>query len=134
MKTSELMLGDWVYHQKYQTHPAQVKCIYTETIETHCVFPNGKKLKRKFKIEDCIPIPLTTKILADNGFLKNDYYQWYMPVEYLGQSEVEIFLDETHQDNIFHWSAHDGLMKEILYVHELQHILRILGSTLEISL
>ena len=131
MKTTELMIGDWVYDNELKR--------------------NGKVAKIDYDGEDDIiePIPITEEILKKNGFvLKRDgvcfpfcsftlrsvshgsYVFGGITLEYIG--------DARHNDAYWAFSCVnkkcDVSLIAIHYVHELQHALKIAGIKLQLNI
>lgn len=132
MKVKDLMIGDWLIPYN-ETEPRRVEHL------TYQYDMSGKydtvafdKNPYTFNYTGfCKPIPITTEILERNGFRKvQDLY--YM------KSENKIFpcpfFIEYNPNNKFLF-INDGLIPmPILYVHQLQHVLRLCGIENEIVL
>ena len=131
----ELMIGDWVMYNpnvfiddEYETAkewlPTQIN--------------SGEDID--LAIEGCYDsIPLTTEILEKNGFteikgayptFKIDIYGYLIKVTFPKENK------ETNKGNPFLVidSRPSYYSSECLYVHELQHVLRLLGIKKEIEL
>ena len=126
MKANELMIGDWVYDKMLKGYgkievltPYVIKCdIHTDT--HHMDF---------FE-----PIPLTEEILKANGWQKNDPHWVSTLRRYCDKDGSEWSLSFTLQKGIWDAYIHNGGDLNInkfhpMYVHELQHALRICGLT-----
>lgn len=107
MKPNELLVGDWVLDG---TRIAQITSITCDgVIETTA---------NKFSnIEVIEPFPLTAEILEGNGFEfdGDDIYKW-------GDYQLVIVYKGGF---LFGWVF--GYRKQLNYVHELQHVLRLCG-------
>lgn len=111
MKTSELMIGDWVLDTRTGT-PLRVNPFMAE-----------------FEVPEWQPIPLTVEILEKNGFIKGDTMD-------LGDEIYSVKLFNIHYDNEerefwvcnFFESEYGTEINDIFrikYVHELRHALRL---------
>lgn len=119
MNANELMIGDWVL---YSGAPIQINEILHYGINGDW---DGSECYGVCEYNELRPIPITPKILEKNGFER--YFEGY----YKNPKELHInFLDNTerwyiygdHEDYI-----HENIIASFYMVHELQHILRILG-------
>lgn len=139
MKANELQIGDYV---NYRGQIIKVTSIYDKGnsneigwSDKESVWVNGRCIE---------PIPLTAEILEKNGFILNsDYDVWETFVD-----EIKIIVGIYHPDFInIEYEQHtpDGVNKgEIssickvdgsnIYVHELQHALRLCGIEKEINI
>lgn len=115
MKANELMIGDWVSYCGFYN-----KVIY---IGQKVSMYNGKGTEFTTDPEHIRPIPLTEEILVKNGWRKEsitidgDYANW------LGEIPICQEEDEFNYERI-----------ELTYVHQLQHLLRLVGVQKEIEL
>ena len=115
MKVNELMIGDWVYNSvadiAFQVYPQ--------------FFSQWHNRPEQFEVT-IQPIPLTPEILEKNGFKNEGYF---------GKLDIEDFhvLCDTKNVAIFH-NEHTDVDIPIMYVHELQHALRLCGIEKEIEL
>ena len=143
MKAKDLMIGDWVYiyHPTRERTPVKVDGVWIETIER---IDNGltREDSPMFRIVE--PIPLTTEILEKNGFEKHDFKfiwtlrtkEYKVQIEWKGKTMLEIGHNFTIKDE---QGRYDNVTyirgwQENIYVHELQHALRLCGINLEIKL
>lgn len=156
MEAKELMIGDWVINGNV---PKQVLGVVGHKV----LFPHNKT-KMWFPIEACYPIHLTPEILDKNfdqmsiedisvGYQdkdfytydklyrikESDHYQFSQLEEILSCDGVMLryedgrfFIDVEASDCDF--GAYGATFKEIHYVHELQHALRLCGIDKEIVL
>ena len=137
MKTTELMVKDWVLHEgePYQIRQLGIYGVDRdgEDYPAVCVGkPKGVGLiVDRNEIE---PIPLTPEILEKNGFKKDEkleemyYWNWG-----IGNNCVS-YDKETGIVRIFHVFGHLVFVLPLSYVHELQHALRLCGIEKEIIL
>jgi len=129
MEANELMIGDWVYLIKDYGKPVK-DVLKISALDLH-------------RIEDGMlevePVPLTTDILEKNGFteikvacptFKIDIYGYLIKVTFPKENK------ETNNGNPFLVidSRPSYYSSECLYVHELQHVLKLLGIKKEIEL
>lgn len=143
MKTSEIMLGD--YFNVYPSNlPIKVAAIHKGKVGYH-----ARKDRLAWVRADLLrPIPLTPEILEKNGF-KKDAFTNLSPDYYLGNDEYSICinLNSTCDKSKSVWvekrssrftvgieESRHSLDKKPLYVHQLQHALRLCGidKTIEI--
>ena len=125
MEAKDLMIDDWVA----------------------CEGKNGKvkelrEHKLSLKTENSVmivyynnvePIPITSEILEKNGFVTNRYGEIELNDE-LGTSETNIVLEPTYSEEYYWWRINNNLIVKIKYVHELQHILKLVGIKKEVKL
>ena len=109
MKPNELMIGDWVEYGQYIT---TVRNLSDKIVLSGCVG----------RLDEVRPVPLTEKILENNGATRYgakyaNLQQWVLK---FGDKRKTIMQDVLHEE----WCANDVWFK---YVHELQHILRLIG-------
>lgn len=120
MKAKELMIGDWVWTSG---HPVQIETIRRRKVSY---------LKQYYKeFEFLTPIILTEEILEANGF---DIIQdgdsltiWKQKDDEYGNEVYDITIyaskDVTRFDTSIRYCG--AIRKNIYYVHELQHALRL---------
>ena len=134
MKASELQIGDWVrIHYKGESTIAKVAEIYKNSIFTE----DGEWEGMEVEENDIVPIPLTPEILEKNGFenVGQDVYQieerpfwvwWESDRRRLG-----VDVDESSQ---IEENFGEVLRLPVVYVHELQHAIRLCQIEKEIEL
>lgn len=111
MKATDLMIWDWVYNSY---HKKNIQWNYGEMF---C--PNGNPVIGK----DLYPIPLTPEILEKNGFnhhgcvSKNEQYQ--VMIQHWSKDNLALNKVGKHGNPVF--------IPDLIYVHELQHALRLCG-------
>ena len=106
IKVNEICVGDWVICNHYQDKP------FTKQF--------GVADFAKGEYEFCYPIPLTEDILVKNGWRKHIMLyknEWY----------GDIGLFEEHGKFYY-------MDLKIEYVHQLQHLLRLVGIKKEVQL
>lgn len=129
MKATDLMVGDWV---KYTLTgiPARVAGIIKTSKECniYAYVGTGNRLQG-INERDFEPIPLTEDFLQKNGFCSkhNDLYYlgsgWYLDIE---GSAIGEFNDAYESPKFIEKFT-------VKYVHELQHLLRIMGEEKEVT-
>jgi len=134
MKATELMIGDWVYNT-HNRQPEQV----CEIME-HMVMLAYNDLYGYDEIE---PIPLTSEILEQNGFVtkdKPDGWPGYRSYTYL-EGSTGLTLSLHHDTGKYKWSGKCEISLNAMpywirfkYLHELQNILKICGINKEITI
>lgn len=125
MKVNELMVGDWVAYRSPvngKFTPVKVENIYGQ--EFNCEV-DGWEIISGRSISDVYPLGLTEGILVKNGFGKvnNQYFFGQVEIKELRDCWVVIINKEDADIDI-----------NIHYVHQLQHLLRLVGVQKEIEL
>lgn len=133
MKANELMIGDWVLDGN---HIAQVVLLTCDGII-------GTTLNESSNIEVVEPIPLTPEILEKNGFVANKHVYPYPYYEY-EVKEIKLKIgfafpqgDKTSYKEPWVYIDSERVFVEHLpcmFVHQLQHALRLCGIEKEIIL
>lgn len=142
MKANELMIGDWVLTLD-PTHKKQVYAQIWAIEEGQTSILVKKDITDWFvDIEWLEPIPLTSEILEKNGIKlegvgdngistppkwRNRFEKWVLRTQW---RDTFIWYDRTAK----YWHLHDMGAAKLLYVHELQHALRLCGIEKEIEL
>lgn len=118
MKATDLMIGDFVLCNEL---PLRVGAIRQDEIG---FFDNDYKIYwcSDDEFDRIDPIPLTENILVKNGFVKTWNSDWQLK-EY-----ATIIISKDYYVKVFERSI------RIDYVHELQHMLRLVGVDKEIEL
>lgn len=126
MNATELMVGDYVIRKNV---PKEILIVDTIDSIRDIVYLDLDGLGITEKIENIEPIPLTQKILGQNGFeLQRDKSELGTLDTYWLGSELGAF--RIHRLNNGDYQF--GLAK-IKYVHQLQHALRLCGIDKEIK-
>jgi len=143
MKATDLMVGDQV--TLFEKYPAKVECI--GNTDVYLMDDDGVHWRVPYSFIK--PVPITPDNLLKNGFRngeRNEVMDQYIFVDNLEQSPQTVvsysfykrpiqgaksFLDcRTKSKDA---DAQDDAQKiNILYVHELQHLLRVVGIEKEI--
>lgn len=144
MKANELMIGDWVLHNGIAK---RVDVIWSD----HSISfynPNktwGSIYADRYDISEMSPIPLSPEILINNGF-KNDFYEDISVADYhsirLEGYSLRGKVDDWDNYLVSYCNGsvcvvtdfHGEMNKEMQYVHELQHALKLCGIEKEIEL
>ena len=124
MKPTDLMIGDWVYCYGKPTKIA--------------ILTNGKVIGTEIGDGVITPIPLTPEILEKNGWNLDTVLQCYTstPLWLYGEGIINLLLQFPAKqsagsleifDNQKIRSLSDFTWKDRLYIHELQHALRLCG-------
>ena len=127
MDINELMIGDWVTGKKWIENPFKLTRINDNGKYYYGVTSKGLQVG-PFLIEEFKPIPITPEILKKNGFVYDNYYHCWI------YDEFTINYGHLLEDNdyLFIWVA--DTPKKLIYVHELQHTLRLCKIEREIIL
>lgn len=137
LTTKDLMIGDWVTVRRPNNRHEQVKVksiIGNGTIEAKT--SDGLVTIGESAI---IPIPLTPEILEKNGFRFDDtdtglgeQGSEMMTVVKNSGLDALIYMDNGHV--VCSVYAEDGVYDKVLFVHTLQHAMRLCGVDKEIEL
>lgn len=127
----DLMVGDWVYIHEPECKGHRIDYI-NETDEE--VGADGEL----YSINDIRPIPLTESILVKNGFQKLNDKTFLLK----NQIEIEVGpkfseVSARYEDYDRDYNSYNNRYIEIAiihYVHQLQHLLRLVGVQKEIEL
>lgn len=146
MNTNELMVGDWInlnYDIDYKTYesifaPVQVTGINSDgTIDVNFTYDKSESMQDGWDPTLVHYIPLSKEILKKNGFHKNTKVG--IPELYscksLQKHCVSIFVgDHKNSDIMWSFGETDDIFMTCKYVHELQHLFRLLKIKKEIVL
>lgn len=141
MKANELMIGDFVFHEKYGN--AIIESIDNDFGDNLSVRLISENIQHKdgykygycwCNLDEIFPIPLTPEILEKNGFVEDgegvygDDNSFFIPTYQNGfyTGTCETYIESTEGIGDF-----SGRLK---YVHELQHALKLCGIEKEIVL
>lgn len=130
MKANELMIGDWLFYEgRFNAFPFKVEQITKRKVGYHAE-PDESRT-HYLTLSECQPIPITPEFLERNGFEKAQSIYF---LKSLNRGYPYLFFIEYNIVNncLF---INDGLIPmPILYVHQLQHALRLCGIEKEIIL
>lgn len=131
MSAEELMIGDWVM----SIHPAVPRPIkVTEVGGNNIGYKNGI-----LHISFIEPIPITPEILEKNGFypIYKDEKSAYKWKEYNEDDKIQSIIIDFERKRVSEvWSdrTRKSYKGEIVYVHELQQIIKVCGISKTIEL
>ena len=127
IKCRDLMVGDWVANR--HGYSAQITYVGIEYATLECNEVSPCRLDDKYYLPK--PILLTPEILEKNGIKnRNDEYiisgwddagQWYITLEDFKSQFDFWFIKSSNRDL--------NVRGQIRYVHEFQHVLRLVGLT-----
>lgn len=146
MKETELMIGDYLYWGKDKVVKVQMLRKYGDNFGVDAIYNDSVNLYfctnnddiYSYNIDELKPIPLTPEILEKNGWVYNNEDEKFFPQTWVGgglmlQSAgdcgycIVVTSDYDDEDT-------NGTPFIILYVHELQHALRLSGIKKEIEI
>ena len=107
MKTTDLMIGDWVYNSYYKKN---INWWYSDMICPNGLLVIGRDIK---------PIPLTPEILKKNGWKESEYWHEYKDGENIIQCCLPDMRGRINGIEIENFKCE--------YVHQYQHLLRLCG-------
>ena len=124
MEAKDLMIGDWVK----VTHLNRIGKVFR--IDQANGDGNGcvALIDGDFHESDLEPISLTPEILEKNGWRYDKSACTWV------NDDIEIHLEDGFDGNGFWWKAGVNHITPINYVHQFQHVLKILGIKKEIIL
>lgn len=133
LKISDVSVGDWVRCGQWNGRIQRIAMHDGKTVEVIIEGDCGSLYMYK-QIYEINPIPITPEILEANGFVKNGGgYRWNNE-----EHHVFVLLKESlHYVNVEEMDeefATEGSRIEVsrLYIHQLQHALRLTGVDKEI--
>lgn len=128
MKEKELMIGDYI-----QVNGEVCKIISVSYFDIG--ISDSKEDFYNEHIDNIKPIPLTPEILERNGFVKQAYDGWLIS-ENNGRRLIEYHTDSFDGLLIINYAEepYPKISIKLMYVHELQHALRLCGINKEIKL
>lgn len=129
------MIGDWVKIKGHLDYDKVQEIARDENMQWYISFACSATLFRAYEFE---PIPLTPEILEKNGWNLDPVLQCYTstPLWLYGEGSINLLLQfPTKQsagslkiiDNQKIRNLSDFTWKDRLYIHELQHALRLCG-------
>ena len=123
MKKAELKLGDWVL---VGGSPIKIDEL-VEGIDELTVYDDETNEIENYSYDDLPPIPLTEEILEKNGWEEDDeiwgidYTFGHLHIEFFSNGkEIEAMVSVTDDRDVC-------CLRQIKYIHQLQHILWALG-------
>jgi hypothetical protein len=157
LKISDLSVGDWVeFHRTRGIYiaPPLFDHANAQVIGTHrgaevSLLVDGKREFIAIPLSAIRPIPITAEILEKNGFmLLSDSFSTYEYATLLGKmlrstrvyldapQSISVSLQDTTIERGFYHREKTSvrILRDELYVHDLQHALRVAGVDKEINL
>ena len=131
MNAEELMIGDW-----FQTTYPSGRLVYLKVIGIFdgCVYTEGG-------ITNAIePIPITPEILEKNGFYpiykdEKSAYRWKEYDDGFDNTQaIVIDFERKRLSEVLNDKTRKSYEGEIIYIHELQHLLKLCGISKTIEL
>ena len=146
MRASELMIGDYLYWGKDKIVKVQmlrkygdnfgVDVIYNDSVNLYFCTDNDDIYS--YNIDELKPIPLTPEILEKNGWVYNNEDEKFFPQTWVGGGLMLQGADDCGYCIVVTSDYDDEDTNNtpfiILYVHELQHALRLRRIKKEIIL
>lgn len=132
LKISDLSVGDWVmveWPDGERWRGRLTRLFVTDAVEVCCA--NNKHVRCSSGFISSIPI--TAEILVKNGFVKNgEYNEWNIgtwdDIPFIG---ISLSRQSMRIKNL---GTDIFLENKVVYVHQLQHALRLAGVDKEINL
>lgn len=140
MKKTELMVGDHVLAKGHPVHIVGIQAC-CDGVDTF----NNDDL-HYHRMDDIEPIPLTEEILEKNGFIHRQSDTWgefYTYKWFTEQQDKALHFDhkfnlsaDPYEGSGFYWVPEMSAVAALRfrYVHELQHLMRMVGIGKEITL
>lgn len=133
LKISDLSVGDWVRCRGRNGRIERLDVIGDDQRISVAVESDLGTMYQFVGIEDIDPIPITAEILEANGFVKNgEYNEWstgnWEDIPFIG---ISLSRQSMRIKNI---GTDIFLENKVVYVHQLQHALRLAGIDKEINL
>lgn len=138
MKANELMIGDWVMPDQCRVPTAYTSVAMILNNEVHM-----NEAERPFSLDEIHGVLLDPQMLVNNGFHLPEYstedeWLYETPADdgFGITEEVRLQFDEDKGFWLGYFFGPHGELEECRfhYVHELQHILRVMGIDKEIKL
>lgn len=129
LKISDLSVGDWVLNR--QGVPTKVQVIVSEG-NMRCGEDAKPEHSVHIWVSDVEPIPITPEILNKNGFVKNGAYNEWNIGEWDERPFIGVSLDRQSL-RVKNFGNDIFIVGKELFVHQLQHALRLAGVEKEIE-
>ena len=130
VKISDLSVGDWVLNRRGV--PTKVQVIVSEG-NMRCGEDAKPEHSVHIWVSDVEPIPITPEILEKNGFVKNGAYTEWNIGEWDERPFIGVSL-ERQSLRVKHFGNDIFIEGKELFVHQLQHALRLASVEKEIEL
>lgn len=144
MKATDLMVGDLFKAVDYNS-PFRITAIYDDVVQTQADYQSeiDGNWYSEAEIKDLLPIELTEEILVKNGFERSE--RWHYLTTKVSNIKITIqlgcggkidYVRVLEQNEIQPFTTYylDAVLNNIHYVHQLQHLLRLVGVQKEIEL
>ena len=136
IKIEDLSIGDWVMNLKSNS-PNRViglRTMFRDTYEIIAVSDDTQYMLIEDKeLHNYEPIPITPEILEKNGFRKNGEYNEWNIGEWNERPFIGISLDRQSM-RVKYFGSDIFIENKVVFVHQLQHALRLAGVEKEIEL
>lgn len=129
VRISDLSVGDWV--QDILGNICIVRNIFCGDLVECYVVKKGDELG--IMIDRLRPILITAEVLEKNGFRKNGKYNEFNIGEWNENPFIGVSLDRQSL-RVRHYGNDIFIEGKVLFVHQLQHALRLAGIEKEIEL
>lgn len=133
LKISDLSVGDWVRCRQWNGRIQRIAMHDGATVEVIIEGDCGQLYMYK-QIYEINPIPITPEILEENGFVRNGGVYKLSDKKHLvfvGLKEFSHFVDVEEMNGQFATKS-SRIEVSQLFVHQLQHALRLAGVDKEI--
>ena len=134
MKANELMIDDWVLYNKIPQQILEISGVDDE------VYLKTDELVHQSEI---LPIPITSEILEKNRFVANEHVYPYPYYEYINEEDklkIGFAFPQgnrtSYKDPWIYIDSERVFVEHLpcMFVHQLQHVLRLCGIEKEIEL
>lgn len=132
IKISELSIGDWVRYDFPEIGAWNMQVTSIDEEDNH-IGAGGVGASAWSDVSEFEPIRLTPEILDNNGFRKNGEYNEWNIGEWDEHPFIGVSLDRQCI-RIKHFGNDIYIEGKVVYVHHLQHALRLAGVEKEIEL
>ena len=132
LKISDLSVGDWVRCGRWNGRIQRIAMHDGKTVEVLIKGDRGLLYMYK-RIYEINSIPITAEMLEENGFVKNGEYNEWSTGNWEDMPFIGISLSRPSM-RIKNLGTDIFLDNKVVYVHDLQHALRLAGVDKEINL
>ena len=131
MRLEDLMVGDYVTHQYYYNRPVKIE---------YFIGSKAKTESETFEISTLKAVPITEEFLIKNGF-KYDYDidecvsdgGRFITLKGFTYEEDGVLIDYCNGNVKVVTDFNGEIAKRMLYIHELQHAMRLCNINKEIN-
>ncbi len=136
IKICELSVGDWVMNL-YANKPSRViglRTMFQDTYEIIAVSDSTQYIliEDNKELHNFEPIPITAEILEKNWFRKNGEYNEWNIGEWNERPFIGVSLDRQSM-RVKYFGNDIFIENKVVFVHQLQHALRLAGVGKEIE-